>query len=149
MSPHRFDHLLSLIEPFITKKSTNFREPISAGERLSLTLRFLATGESQQSLSFAYRIGKATVNNILRETSDAIYKLVAPAYLRPPSTKEDWIAIANDFENIWNLPHVIGAIDGKHIRIMCPAHTGAQFHNYKGIFSLQFLAVCDTRYCFT
>ena len=62
MSPHRFAHLLTLIEPFITKKSTNFREPISAGKRLSLTLRFLATGESQRSLSFAYRIGSATVS---------------------------------------------------------------------------------------
>ena len=132
MSPHRFDHLLSLIEPFITKKST------CAGERLPLTLRSLATGESQQSLSFAYRIGKATVSKILRETCDAIYKLVAPAYLRPPSTKEDWIAIASDFENIWNLPHVIGAIDGKHIRIMFPAHTGTQFHNYKGFLAYNF-----------
>ena len=65
MSPDRFEHLLSLIEPLVKKETTNFREPISAGERLSITLRFLATGESQQSLSFAYRIGKATVCKII------------------------------------------------------------------------------------
>ena len=65
MSPDRFEHLLSLIEPLVKKETTNFREPISASERLSITLRFLATGESQQSLSFAYRIGKATVSKIV------------------------------------------------------------------------------------
>ena len=41
MSPDQFQHLLSLIEPLVTKD--NFHEPISAGERLSITLRFLAT----------------------------------------------------------------------------------------------------------
>ena len=33
-------------------------------ENGSITLRFLATGESQQSLSFSYRIGRTTVSNI-------------------------------------------------------------------------------------
>ena len=53
MSPEQFDHLENMLEPLITKLSTNFREAISAGEILSLTLRFLESSESQQSLSFA------------------------------------------------------------------------------------------------
>ena len=44
-------------------------------------------------------------------------------------------------KNHWNLPNIIGALDGKHIRITC--------HNYKGFFSLQFLAMFDARYCVT
>ena len=104
------------------KETTNFREPISASERLSITLRFLATGESQQSLSFAYRIGKATVSKIVRETCDAIYEVLAPTFVRSPKTKADWLAIARDFREIWNLPHVIGSIDGKHIRMVCPVN---------------------------
>ena len=50
MSPEQFDQILSLIEPIVTKESTNFRESISGGERLSITLWFLATGETQQSV---------------------------------------------------------------------------------------------------
>ena len=115
---------------------------------MSLTLQFLATGESQQSLSFSYRIGKATVSKIVRETCDAIYEVLRSKYLRTPTTA-DWVSIAEDFEQMWNLPNVIGALDGKHIRITCPADTGTQYHNYKGFFSLQFLAMCDARYCFT
>ena len=58
MSPERFDHLLGLEENSITKEETNFRKAISAGERLAVTLRFLALRESQQLLSFTYLIVK-------------------------------------------------------------------------------------------
>ena len=35
--------------------------------------------------------------------------------MRPPRTTDDWKNIAKDFYEIWNLPHCIGAIDGKHV----------------------------------
>ena len=149
MSPDRFDHLLGLVEPLITKQTTNFHQPISAGERLSLTLRFLATGESQQSLSFSYRMGKSTVLNIVRETCDAIYEVLVEQYLCPPSSPADCIALAKSFEEQWYLPHVVGALDGKHIRIQCLEDTGTLFHNYKGYFSIVLMAVCDASYNFT
>lgn len=47
------------------------------------------------------------------------------------------------------MPHCIGAIDVKHIRIQCPKNTCTLFHNYKGFFSLVQLAVCDAKYRFT
>ena len=62
MIPNRFEHLLTLVRPLIEKRTTRFREPISASQRLAL--RFLATGESQQSLSFSYRFGKAAVSKL-------------------------------------------------------------------------------------
>ena len=98
MSPDRFDHLLSLVSPIISKQSTNFREPISAGERLAITLRFLASGESQQSLSLAYRMGKATVSNVITETCDALYTTLSPTYLKPPTSQEQWMSISKEFE---------------------------------------------------
>ena len=149
MSPERFDHLLGLVENSITKEDTNFRKAISAGERLTVTLRFLASGESQQSLSFAYLIGKSTLSRIIRETYDAIFEALAGEYLHPPSSTEEWENIARDFQETRNLPRVVGATDGKHIRIQCPKQSGTLFHNYKGFFSFVLLAICDARYCFT
>ena len=52
MSPSRFEHLLTLIATKITKKkkkTTNYRESIPLDQRLSLTLRHLATGVSDFS----------------------------------------------------------------------------------------------------
>ncbi|XP_066910825.1 putative nuclease HARBI1 [Clytia hemisphaerica] len=149
MTPSRFEHLLSLIQHRISKKTTRMRQPISARERLSVTLRFLATGESQQSLSFSYRIGRTTVSNIISEVCQAIYECLKNDYLRQPETSEEWKEIANQFQEQWNFPHVIAAIDGKHIRIECPKKSGSLCYNYKGFYSIVLLAVCDANYCFT
>ena len=50
---------------------------------------------------------------------------------------------------MWQFPHVIGTIDGKHVVIEAPAKSGTLFHNYKGTFSIVLLAVCDAKYNFT
>ena len=84
MSPERFDHLLSLVKPLITKEDANYRQSISPAERLALTIRFLATGESQISLSCSFRIGKSTVSKIIAETCDALHRVLFPLYVKPP-----------------------------------------------------------------
>lgn len=61
MTPQRFEHLSSLVAPLISKKLTKLRSSISAAERLTLTLRYLASGDSQQSQVFNFRIGRSTV----------------------------------------------------------------------------------------
>ena len=145
----RFDHLLSLVKDRIQKQNTRFCKSISAEERLIITLRFLCSGSSQQSLSYAFRHGRSTISEIVKEVCVAIYHVLAPLYLTTPNSSEDWKKISNDFENIWNMPHVIGALDGKHIAMDCPKYSGTQDHNYKGFFSLNLLAVCDDKYNFT
>ena len=149
MTPNRFEHLLTLVGPLIQKETTRFRETISPPQRLALTLRFLATGESQQLLSFSYRMGKTTVSKIVSETSSAIYKALKSLYLKSSSSREEWLAIASGFEETWNFPHCLGSIDGKHIRIECLSLSGTYYYNYKGFYSIILLAICDSNYCFT
>ena len=40
MSPNRFQHLLELVRPLITKKDTKMRKAITAEERLAVTFAF-------------------------------------------------------------------------------------------------------------
>lgn len=149
MSKERFDHLLWLVSPLITKQDTRFRKAIPANERLALTLRYLASGESQVSLSFQFRLGRSTVSQIISECCEAIFTVLSERYLRSPRSPNEWKEISKGFDQVWNMKHVVGAIDGKHVRIKCPKNSGSLYHNYKGFFSLVILAVCDANYCFT
>ena len=75
MSPSRFDDLLRRVKPLIVRKTTQLREPVAADERLSVTLRYLVTGDSMQTISFSYRLGHSTVSYIIEETYGGHYLL--------------------------------------------------------------------------
>ena len=141
--------MLNVIGPKIFKRDTSFRKAISPSERLCLTVHYLAYGNSQQSLSFSFWIGRSTISGIITETCKAIWEGLKEQYLRSPGTPAEWKNIAKDFKDIWNLPHCIGAIDGKHIAIKSPLNSGSLYFNYKGYFSIVLMAICDARYIFT
>lgn len=63
-------------------------------------------------------------------------------------TQEKWLEISQRFHERWNFPHVLGAIDGKHVRIRCPNNSGSLFFNYKHYFSIVLLAIVDADYKF-
>lgn len=46
MSSENFEDLIQVVGPTIHKRNTNYRNAISVEERLAITLRFLATGDS-------------------------------------------------------------------------------------------------------
>ena len=90
------------------------RKPISAEERFVITLRYLSAGLSQQTLSYNFRVGRTTVSKILTEVCNAIYDVLSPIYMRAPSSEEGWKHIADDFEQLWDIPHTIGTIWKAH-----------------------------------
>ena len=91
-------------------------------------------------------MGKPTLSCIIGETCDAIFESLSGEYLYPSSSTEEWKNIVRDFQETQDLPQIVGAIDGKHIRIQCPKQSRTLFHNYKGFFSFVSLAICDDRY---
>lgn len=54
MDSGTFNELLNLVGPSITKKDTQMRSAIPAGEKLALTLRFLATGKHDKPPMFRF-----------------------------------------------------------------------------------------------
>nr|XP_039252705.1 uncharacterized protein LOC120329934 [Styela clava] len=147
MTPSTFDRLLNMIESKIVKQTTNMREPIPPEERLAVTLRYLVTGDSYQTIGFSYRIHKTTISRIIPETCAAIWDSLQPVFMAVPSENQ-WKIIANDFKQLWQFPNCVGSIDGKHVVIQAPANSGSSFFNYKKTFSLVLLAVSDAKYRF-
>ena len=98
MSPNAFEELLSLVATKLTKQTTNYRISIPQEQRLSLTIRHLATGESLMSLSFQYSIGRQTVSEISPETCIAIYEALASIHLKKSDSPEQWMQISKRFE---------------------------------------------------
>ncbi|MGH0133999.1 UNVERIFIED_CONTAM: hypothetical protein FKN15_065375 [Acipenser sinensis] len=67
MSECQFNDILALLEDDLLKETVKFRKPIGEKERLAICLRFLATGDSYKIISFSYRVGKSTIDNIVPE----------------------------------------------------------------------------------
>lgn len=110
--------------------------------------RYLATGNTFRSLSFEYRIGRSTISAIVKETCTVIWRVLKEQVMCKPTT-DDWERIADEFFQRTNFPNCIGALDGKHIRVVNPENSGSQFYNYKHFFSIVLLALVDANYCFT
>jgi len=92
-------------------------------------------------------MGKSTISNIVVETCAAIWDELVATYL-PKPTIDTWKSNARDFYENWNFPNCLGSIDGKHIRINQPEHTGSMYYNYKHFFSIHLLAITDANYKF-
>uniref|UniRef100_A0A336KVR8 CSON015547 protein n=1 Tax=Culicoides sonorensis TaxID=179676 RepID=A0A336KVR8_CULSO len=149
MSAEDFDHLERLVEPLIAKKITYMREPISTGERLAVTLRYLATGESFSSLQYLFRIHQSTISTIVPIVCEAIYTVLYRDYLKCPTSTDEWEKISYLFYDLWNFPNCLGAIDGKHVEIIAPANSGSLYFNYKKSHSIVLMAIADAEYKFT
>lgn len=87
-------------------------------------------------------MGKTTIAEVVKDTCTAIWDVLKDKYLPRPS-KEMWCKISDNYFQKWNFPNCIGAIDGKHVRVKCPGHTGSKFYNYKHFFSILLQAVAD------
>lgn len=52
----------------------------------------------------------------------------------PIPNEENWLEVADGFQQRANFPHCLGAIDGKHIRIIKPGVCASLYFNHKHFF---------------
>ena len=72
MDEAAFDNLLELIKPKIEKQDTVMRKAIPASQRLSITLRYVASGMDLEDLKFTCAIAPQTLEQIIMETCESI-----------------------------------------------------------------------------
>lgn len=100
-------------------------------------------GETQESLSFQFRVGQSTISGIIKNVCHALHSTLKDTYLKFPSSEEEWSAVASEFGTRWNFYNCIGAMDGKHVLIEPPIQSGSMYYNYMENFSIVLLAIVD------
>eukprot|EP00057_Strongylocentrotus_purpuratus_P004267 XP_003728361.1 PREDICTED: uncharacterized protein LOC100890829 [Strongylocentrotus purpuratus] len=93
-------------------------------------------------------MGKETIQKFVPDVARAIVDEYAAEVISLPTTNEGWLEVAGDFEARWNLPHCLGAYNGKHIHLQKPNKSGSLYFNYKQFFSVVLMALVDSKYQF-
>nr|CAH7719693.1 unnamed protein product [Callosobruchus chinensis] len=105
-----FDELHHKLENAL-KLSDTVRVSISSVERLSVCLRYLASGNTFTDIHYTYRLGISTISSIVEAGCDEVWKIMKNECM-PDPTEEKWREIAINFEKYANFPNCIGAVDG-------------------------------------
>ena len=93
-------------------------------------------------------MARSTINKFVPEVCDSIIRAYRDEVMTCPTSPEDWLEVKSIFCWNWNIPHALGALDGKHIPIRCPRWGGSLYHNYKGFHLIVLLALVDGDYKF-
>ena len=108
LPPDMFDELLNRISSVIQRRDTHTRPALDAGMKLAMTLRHLTTGDRYHTLQYDFRCSYSTVVWSVQEVCQAIIQELMDDVMPLPRTQEDWTAIAQQFQDRWNVPHALG-----------------------------------------
>ena len=143
-----FQFLVERLYPRLIKRDTVTWKSIKPDKKCCLFLRYIASGESFRSLEYQFRISRRTISRVISTVAKAIIHEMQDAYLKTPNTVEEWLLISEKFFQRWNLPNMIGTVDGKHVILQQPCNSGSHYRNYKGTDSIALMAVVGPEYQF-
>ena len=149
MSKENFSKLCDQVRPYLEKRVTNMRAPISVEKQVAVTLYYLADEGRYLKVANAFAITRSSVSIIVRKVCFVITYYLGPKYIKLPGNEEEMKSSVSNFYQEHGFPQCIGAIDGTHIFIKRPAENPTDFINRKNRYSFNVQAVCDYRYCFT
>ena len=132
--------LVKEVAPLITKKLTMMFQPIDPEIKIAITLRFLASAESYESLMYQFGVHSKAISKFI--------PVVCNQKKNATDATEEWEIINHETRRLWNFSNCLGAANRKHIAIIHPSNSGSEFYNYKGFFSIVLLAIVDYNYKF-
>ncbi|XP_045787521.1 protein ALP1-like [Trifolium pratense] len=130
MSKSTFNMICNELDSSITKKNTTLRDAIPVRQRVAVCIYRLATGEPLRLVSKKFGLGISTCHKLVLEVCSAIKTVLMEKYLCWPD-EETMKKTKEDFEGIFGIPNVGGAMYTTHIPIIAPKVNVAMYYNKK------------------
>ena len=100
------------------------RDAISPRLRLQVTLRYLSGPASFRVLEDIFRILKSTLSSMIPDVCEALWDELHQEYIVLPQNSDSWLSKAKEFEENWQYPHALAALDGKHVEVQAFKNSG-------------------------
>jgi len=126
MNRRTFDMLLNVLRPAVIRENTRLRDCIAPEKVLALGLYRLAHGNSYKSIGPNFNVGRSTVLEAVQDVVEALFNL-RNVYIKFPITEAETRVCIETFEDVSDLPNIVGAIDGSHIRIAAPPDSAVDY----------------------
>ena len=147
MDVSTFEYLCSTLAPCLTTQDTSMRLAVPIQVKVAVSISRLATGNSMQSIADLYKIGLSTSQLAVSQFTAAIKSVLLKKFIRWPSVSV-MDKFAQEFQDIHNIPYVVGAVDGSHIPIIAPRLHAADYYNRKGFHSILLQGVVSSKCLF-
>lgn len=119
------------------------RKPLSVEKKVAVALYYLASCCEYRVVGNVFGIHKSTVWKCLHAVIEAINTILLHKWITMPDETECKV-ISSFYEDVTNIPQIIGALDGTHIPILPPFEGYRDYINRKGWSSIVLQAVVDS-----
>ncbi|XP_037942388.1 uncharacterized protein LOC119675272 [Teleopsis dalmanni] len=144
MTMDTFKELCDFVKS-MKKQNSNFRRPISLEKRVAIAVYALGLSAEYRTVGNLFGVSRSSVCIILKEFCTEVWKIMQPIYLNQYPLNEATIRDCINGFNILGLPQCISAIDGCHIEVRPRKSEAIDYYNYKGWYSVVFMAAVDYR----
>ena len=139
-----FENLCSTLAPDLQRQDTRLRMAIPVQVKVAVAISRLATGNSMQAIADLYRIGLSSSQDAVSQFCIAMKTHLLQTFIKWP-TPVIMEKYARDFQDIHQIPYVVGAIDGSHIPIVAPRLHAVDYYNRKGFHSILLQGVVSSK----
>ena len=135
-------YIIGILTPRLTH-STNRSCSIPVHLQVLIALEFYATGCFQITVGDVIHVDQSTVSRVIKAVSISIAEK-RRQFIKFPQSDREIMDAMESFHATANFSHVVGAIDGTHVKISNPGGEDAlRFINRKGWFSINCQATCS------
>ncbi|XP_058789664.1 putative nuclease HARBI1 [Phymastichus coffea] len=123
------------------------RKGITVEKQVAIFLFKLTTSSDYTTISKKFKIHKTTIHKIVYKCIVAVNRYLLHKIINMPKDAEAQI-IASDFEQVYKIPQIIGAMAIVHVPISSPINLNYQFLNSKLYPSFVMQVVVDSNFRF-